>query len=948
MTDLMTTCLRPRMVRQNTGREMLWTYWRNSVFEMKNYRSTTGILFFAILLTSLGLKFADAQQASITGDVRVDSLLRQMTLDEKIAMIHGAGEDAATNQGEAGYLPGIRRLGIPPMRFADGPPGVLTREPAMALTSTMGLAATFSREDAKENGAVIGREAKARGVSVALQPFINIDRDFAYGRGYNTFGEDPFLTGEMGAAEIQGIQQQGVMAQAKHFIGYDTNADSVFMDDQTLHEVYLAPFAAAIQADVSSIMCSYNRINGPYSCGNSETLQKLKDENNFEGFVTSDWGATHATDFINKGLDVEMPGPLPDSFAGPSYFVNGPRRQVAQDGKPEGPALSDAGLPEELLRREGSSSPEPWPTSDLKKLVAAGVVSEDTITRATGRVLLQMIRFGYLDGKNKLEITSQDEAKDAKIVEKTAIDAAVLLKNDSGALPLRAQDLEGLVMIGPGARQTVAVGLTGEKAVGLPALEVGPLAALTQLAGSTAHVSYAVADDMEGTAIPAQYLSHFGEPGLERRVWNENAVTVDGQVNFTSAKGTALPANESIVWTGTLTVPESGKYRIHLQVLGCYGQIKIDSTVVAKNWFNWIHGEETQAGQDNIFPTLDGLDNLRATMELDAGPHQISIEVNPDSSNDPVQVRVSWVTPLDQTQNYRDAVDAARHAKTAIVFAWSRTRPVFGLPGDQDQLIRDVARVNPNTIVVLNVSQPVAMPWLSQIKAVLQMGWPGDEGGWATAKLLLGQANPGGRLPFTWPKRIEDTPANDPAFPERSGQGVNGRTTFSEGVLVGYRWFDHQQIEPLFPFGFGLSYTSFAYIGAIASAATDGGFDVRLRIQNMGAISGDEVAQLYLEKPAHPPTNVQFANRILAGFERIHLEPGESKQVIIHLPPRELQYWSTAQHRWVTPVGTRTFWLGGSSRDRKIEGRLNIRPGTPAVDLTPKASQRPAAFHPAS
>ncbi len=892
---------------------------------MKNCRNIARVIAFTFLLTSLGLKFAGAQQATITGDARVDQLLSEMTLDEKIAMIHGVGEDATTNQGEAGYLPGIKRLGIPPMRFADGPPGVLTRVPAMALTATMGVAATFSREDARDNGSVIGREARSRGVSVALQPFINIDRDFAYGRGYNTFGEDPFLTGEIGAAEIEGIQHQGVMAQAKHFIGYDTNAANVFIDDQALHEVYLAPFAAAIKVGVSSIMCSYNRINGPYSCGNPETLKKiLKDENGFAGFVTSDWGATHATDFINDGLDVEMPGPLPDTFAGPSYFVNGPNRETVQDRMPEGSSLSDAGLPEETMEENGSSSPEPWPTTDLKKLVNAGIVSEDTINRAAGRVLLQMNKFGLLDGKNHLEITPPQDAEDAKIVEKTAIDAAVLLKNEGHALPLKSSDLEGLAMIGPGARQTIAVGLLGEKAVGLPLLEIGPLEAIQKLAAS-AHVTYAAADDMEGEVIPARYLSHFGEPGLERRVWNENAITVDGEVNFTRAGGSALPANESIVWTGTLTVPESGKYRIHLQLLGCYGKLKIDSTVVAKNWFNWIHGELTQAGQDNIFPTLDGLDNLRAAMELSAGPHRISIEVAPDSSNAPVEVRVSWVTPQEQAQNYRSAIDAARRAKTAIVFAWSRTRPEFGLPGDQDQLILDVARANPNTIVVLNVSQPVAMPWLSQVRAVLQMWWPGDEGGWATAKLLLGQADPAGRLPFTWPKRIEDTPAQNPAFPERSSQGVNGKTTFSEGVLVGYRWFDNRNIEPLFPFGFGLSYTNFSYADAKANVAADGGFDVSVMIRNTGAVAGDEVAQVYLEKPAHSPAGVQFADRILAGFERIHLAPGESKQVIIRIPLRQLQYWSTAQKRWVTSAGTRTFFVGSSSRERKIEGRFDVR-----------------------
>jgi len=230
--------------------------------------------------------------------------------------------------------------------------------------------------------------------------------------------------------------------------------------------------------------------------------------------------------------------------------------------------------------------------------------------------------------------------------------------------------------------------------------------------------------------------------------------------------------------------------------------------------------------------------------------------------------------------------------------------------------------VNPNTIVVLNVSQAVRISWLGQVKAVLDMGWTGDLGGWATAKVLLGQANAGGRLPFTWPRRVEDTAANDPAFPERSFKGVNGKTTFSEGILVGYRWFDRKKIEPQFPFGFGLSYTTFAYSEIKTSPATDGGADVSVTIQNTGPVAGDEVAQVYVDKPAHPPAGVQFADSILAGFERIHLESGERKRTVIHVPLRQLQYWSTARNQWLTVAGVRTFWVGGSSRNRRLEGRF--------------------------
>ncbi|MGH9567726.1 MAG: glycoside hydrolase family 3 N-terminal domain-containing protein, partial [Candidatus Angelobacter sp.] len=231
------------------------------------------------LLASLLLAFvsifsfaADKPAAPVvTGDARVDKLLNEMTLPEKLTLIHGTQEDPKVYQGQAGYLAGVPRLGIPGLRFADGPPGVLTRVPSEAETATMGVAATFSRQDARDNGVVIGREDRANGIDVSLQPFVNIDRDLEFGRGYNTFGEDPFLTSMIGAAEIQGIQSQHVMAQVKHYLAYDSNSGNIFVDDQTLHEVYVAPFDAAVKAGVSSIMCSYNRVNGPFACGNKDT-----------------------------------------------------------------------------------------------------------------------------------------------------------------------------------------------------------------------------------------------------------------------------------------------------------------------------------------------------------------------------------------------------------------------------------------------------------------------------------------------------------------------------------------------------------------------------------------------------------------------------------------------------------------------------------------------------
>lgn len=864
----------------------------------------------------------------VTGDERVDKLLSRMTLAEKLTLIHGTQEDPKLYQGEAGYLAGIPRLGIPGLRFADGPPGVLTRHPAQALTATMGVAATFSRKTAEANGVVIGREDRALGIDVSLQPFVNIDRDLEYGRGYNTFGEDPFLTGEIGAAEIKGIQSQHVMAMVKHFVGYDSDGDSTWIDDQTLHEIYVAPFAAAVRAGVAAIMCSYNRINGISACGNESTLTGiLRDEVGFKGFVTSDWGATHAVTFINAGLDMEMPGEPPlnaHDWSLPTYFDS---RPIPPPPLPAKPGADDVGgdmfgghVPEEPQPQPQASAPASG-RLDYKKMPQAlgdGSVSEAAVTRAAGHVLYEIARFGYLDGLSKHRITAQPIDANARIIEQTSEEAAVLLRNEGHALPLKASDLDSVVLIGPTARQVDAVGINGECSVGLPERQIGPLEAMKRISGND-RIRFAVDDDMTGTTIPARAFSHDGKPGLVRRA--SGTVVTDGQLSFTRAGGNALPPNLTATWKGQLAVPYAGEYWIYLQALGTNARIKLDGRWLAGTGAaqGGDHGDILQANQDNVIPTTDGLDDVRVAVPLAAGLHAIEVGISPDSSGAPVQVRLNWYTPQQRAADHEAAIAAAKASKIAVVFAWARLEPVFGLPGEQNRLVEEVAAVNPNTIVVLNTSQPVALPWINKVKAVLEMWWPGDEGGWSTANLLLGKISPAGRLPVTWARRIEDYPASDPRYPERSKSGINGRTIYSEGVNVGYRWFDKESIDPLFPFGYGLSYTSFAYSGLRIDKEADGGLDVHVTIKNTGTRDADEVPQVYLAAPSRIPAGVQFPVRALVGFDRERIPRGVAKDLTIHVAPRQLQYWSTREQKWVRAPGRRVLGVGASSRDLRLQ-----------------------------
>ena len=858
----------------------------------------------------------------VTGNKRVDRLLSKMTLKEKITLIHGTKENPRVYQGQAGYLGGIPRLGIPGLRMADGPPGVLTRVPSQGETATMGVAATFSAKDALENGVVIGREDRANGIDVSLQPFVNIDRDLEFGRGFNTFAEDPYLTSVMGAQEIKGIQAQHVMAMVKHFVGYDSNASNIYIDDQTLHEVYLQPFDAAVKAGVAAIMCSYNRINGPFACGNKHNLTTiLRGQMHFKGFVTSDWGAVHAVNFINNGLDMEMPGtgigipaffslsppappPPPQAFKKLMAMFGG---HIPEEPAPAPPNLGDFGK---------KVSPKRMPAA-LKD----GTVTEATITRAAGHVLYEIDKFGYLDGLQKHSVTPQDVDANAKIIEKTGEDSAVLLKNQDHVLPLKSGELSDVVLIGPTAGQVDSIGISGERSVGLPWREVGPLAAIRKISGNP-HIQFAVADDMTGTTIPASALSHNGKPGLLRT--GAGSSQVDAQLNFTKTNGKALPPNSTLTWKGTLTPPHAGDYWLYLQALGTNAMISIDGKPLARTgaFQGGVHGDILQANQDNVVPTTDNLDNVRRAVELTAGPHKIEVSITPDTSGAPVQVRLNWYTPEQRKADYAAAIAAAKNAKVAVVFVWTRLTPVFGLPGDQDKLVEQIAAVNPNTIVVLNTSQPVALPWINHVKGVLEMWWPGDEGGWSTANVLLGKVSPAGRLPVTWGRKLTDYPATDPSHPERSVKGVNGRTTYTEGVNVGYRWFQKEHIQPLFPFRYGLSYTTFAYSGLKTQKAPDGGLDVTVTIHNTGPVASDEVPQVYLGAPSHIPDGVQFPVTALAAFDRIYIPAGDSRTVTLHVPLRQLQYWSTKDQKWITAQGERTLSVGPSSASQPLHTEI--------------------------
>lgn len=800
-----------------------------------------------------------------------------MTLDEKLSMLHGALDpEPSVGLSSAGYVSGVPRLGIPPLRMADGPAGVRTNQPATALPAPVALSATFDPGLARSYGQVLGLEGRARNQDVLLAPMVNLIRVPQAGRAFETLGEDPLLIARIVAEEVRGIQGAGLIATVKHYAANNQEDNrhmvSANVNEQTLHEIYLPGFESAVKAGAGAVMCAYNKVNGTCSCNNSELLTDiLRNQWGFTGWVMTDWFAEHDLSALQAGLDMEMPG---TSFGGnqgrPVYF-----------GDP------------------------------LREAVNADEIPVSYIDQALRRILLQMDRVGLLDGSVSTRPTIDIEA-DARVAKDIAIAGAVLLRNENNTLPLQHDDLESLVVIGPTAKIPLIGG--GGSARVAPFRAESPLDALIRRAGSESHIIYVKGIDLDGVVVPGSVLSPPDDPSTQglMRTASDGTTQIDPQVDYTGSN--ALEGSGTYKWTGTLTVPIAGEYELKVQTSGGGGsELLLDGVEIMslREFFGGV----------SLIPTAEGLENRSATVHLEAGAHAITLTVGPRRWGPPstsLQIRLAWVMPEWRQAKIDAAVAAARSAKAVVVFGYAEgtegvDRTSLALSGNQDALIAAVAGANRNNTVVLNTGAAVLMPWVEQTSAVLEMWFPGQEGADATAALLLGDANPGGKLPETFPRSEADMPVNTPErYP-----GVNDQEAYSEGIFVGYRWYDAQGIEPLFPFGHGLSYTQFEYSKLNIQPKGDG-FDISFLVRNVGPMQGAEVSQIYLGPPSAPPA--PMAQKKLVGFQRVVLDQGHSEQVTVHVGARELSYWSTEQHGWTVAVGSRPVYIGSSSRDIRLQG----------------------------
>jgi len=501
----------------------------------------------------------------------------------------------------------------------------------------------------------------------------------------------------------------------------------------------------------------------------------------------------------------------------------------------------------------------------------------------------------------------------------------VLLRNQGDTLPLTQADLRSLAVIGTTARTLLVGGGGSSRVLGVTEREISPLTALQQAAGPQGNITFAVGRDLQGVAVPSSALAPPnptpGQHGLLRTNTVTGATQVDPNIDFVGPN--ALPEGTQATWTGTITAPTTGNYLLAVQTDGTGGSLTVDGQPV-------ITSSVLAALGTTLHRTTDGLANSFVQLNLTTGPHTVSVTAAPvpafppfiPASSGPVQIRFAWITPQQRQANLAAAVAAAKQARTAVVFAYMEgtegvDQPTLTLPDEQDQLIEAVAAANPRTVVVLNSGYPVLMPWVNDVRAILDMWYPGQEGGQATANVLVGAAVPGGKLPMTFPAHESDAPtATSPLrYP-----GVNNQEYYSEGIFVGYRWYDQNNITPLFPFGFGLSYTTFGY-DHLNTKPNGNTPRVQFTVTNTGTRTGTEVAQVYVGRlPTSAPTPVKQ----LAGVARVTLRPGQSKRVTVDLDPRSLAYWDTTSRRWITPGGNVSVLVGSSSRDIRLSGEIQV------------------------
>ena len=813
---------------------------------------------------------------------KVEDIVHRMTLEEKVAYIGGTGFAVRA-------MPGLH---LPALEMSDGPYGVRSNSGLQSTTyvAGIGLAASWDRNLAARVGAGIGRDGRARGIHYQLGPGTNIYRSPMNGRNFEYFGEDPFLAGEMVTGYVTGMQSTGVSATVKHYVANNSeflrhDSDSI-VDERTLREIYLPAFEAAVKkGHVGAVMDSYNLINGKHATENTFTnIDVLRKDWGFAGTMMSDWDATYdAVGAANGGLDLEMPT---------GKFMN---------------------------------------AKNLLPAIQAGKVTQATIDEKVRHILTTAEMFGWLDRDQRDSSISLYDAENNRVALQSAREAAVLLKNDGNVLPLNKQQVKTVLVVGPDAYPGTPVG--GGSAGVVPFHNISLLEGLST-AGAGVTVLYdpglpSLGDLANMTDFTT--ASTGGQPGVQVEAFDGKELAGTAKtstmrhINVTGVGWDAISDNLSELMEMIFAAPKNVSHRY----TGFYNAAAAGDFLVAVAGQGEGNGERVFIDDKLV---LDDWKFVRAfephlTLPLTAGMHKVVVETWQGGAIGG-KIRFALV-PEDKVVTDRAKQLAAKADVVVVAAGYQTTRDnesegeggdrTFDLPYGQDALIRAMAAANAKTVVTITSGGNVdSTTWIDKVPALVEGWYGGQAGGQAIAEVLFGDVNPSGHLPATFERRAEDNPTFNNYYPE----GDSVRVVYKEGIFVGYRGYEKNHVKPLFPFGFGLSYTTFGFSNLkVNKGAGPGLATAEFDVTNSGQRAGAEVAQVYV---SDTHARVPRPMHELKGFERVELAPGETKHVSVPLDARSFAFWDEKAHHWSIDPGKFTISVGDSVASLPLSGTVEI------------------------
>ncbi|KAK4448282.1 glycosyl hydrolase family 3 N terminal domain-containing protein [Podospora aff. communis PSN243] len=801
-------------------------------------------------------------------DIDVEAILAKLTVNEKVALLSGI---------DMWHTAALPSHGVPSLRFSDGPNGIRGTKffngvPAACFPCGTSLAATFNTSLLETTGTAMGHESIAKGAHVILGPTINTQRSPLGGRGFESLSEDPVLSGLGAAALIRGIQSTGVQATVKHFVCNDQedrrNAVQSIVQPRALREIYALPFQICVRdAQPGCVMTAYNGVNGTYVSESKELLEgMLREEWGFKGLVMSDWWGTYSTsDAVNAGLDLEMPGPA--RFRGEllQFCVN-----------------TDKVLGHVLDERARK-------VLELVKVCA---------------------KAGIVDGA---EEGGRDTPETAELLRRVAVEGVVLCKNEDGALPLKKD--KKTVVIGPNAKVATYHGGGSASLAAYYAVTPYDGIAAKLTTPPPAHTTGAYTHKML-PLLGFQTTTPSSAPGMAMEVFEAPPSTADRTpVDTLTVTKTEMhlvdytnPHITSPTWyatfTGLFTPDFTGTYEFGLVVCGT-AKLFVDDTLIIDNSVNQTLGTAFyNSGTIEEKATIPVSAGQTYTIRVEFGSAETSPLLGISAKlNGGGCLRIGGCRVIAPEDEIARAVDLASSAEQVIICAglnadWEtegHDRESMSLPGAMDALISAVAKANPNTVVVMQSGTPVAMPWIREVKALVQAWYGGNETGNAIADVLFGDENPSGKLPLSFPVRMSD----NPAFLNLKAE--KGRTLYGEDVWVGYRYYEFAEREVLFPFGHGLSYTTFGF-GELEVGETDGKVTVEVTVTNTGDVKGKEVVQVYVAPPRGQAVNRPVKE--LKGFAKVELEPGQNEKVRVEVETKyAVSYWDEFRRKFCGEKG---------------------------------------------